>query len=114
MGKPYAIEMLRQGRSSPEKRAIAAAEGKEIRACVDALKLEYDEIVKAHPELQRIKAELAALRKPRDEAQWRALYHRYRAYRDKGIFREIIAEGDTLAECEAKAKAKIAAREVLA
>lgn len=106
MPKDYRIEVVRRGRTSPALRAAAAAEVKAVRARIEAIGAERDAIMRAHPELSRLAAELRELYKRRDTLRSEAMSYRYHAYRDRGVFREIIAQGDTFAECEAKAKTK--------
>ena len=92
--------------SSHEQRATALAKVREIRAAFDELGREYDAIIAAHPKLQALADQRRELRAIMAKVGWDARYYRFSAYKDGALFRTIIAEGDTLAECKKKAAAR--------
>src|SRR3990172_12984607 len=105
--RKFGIEKKRE-KSSHELRAAANAKRKALDEKLAALSLAEKQIIAANPEIQRLRAEARTLHKERDEVQWQGRHYQFQAYRDGSLFRTIIAEGDTQAECSAKAKAKYA------
>jgi hypothetical protein len=92
-------------RTSPELRAICAREAKQLAAEIEARRAQYDAIIAAHPELGRLAEEMRELRNRADTAKCDAHRYQFTATVDRGIFRVVVGQGDTRAECEAKARA---------